>query len=641
MGGLRPMHAARHPVPTPRRRWAPRIPAAPVLLVALVAPTATPAGEGDAIPPPSATPARLVVSGRTSTALEIAVVAVGQNVPRTHAGERIGNSEGFEWYVSQHYALKSELGPDHARMVLETSELALPHLVALTGLEPPDADSTRMAIVYAKSLESMRRAIVDDLGGPWNGHGGGVTLWANLTAYNYPSGTLRYHQRDLVIHENLHMLLGVATREGMPRHTMGEESFVYAAAQHAYDPAHKRLTLAVFDQAPINHPTAEGVLALQESCLPIEELITRHWNQGGPLGATYTHFLWSDPDRWFRWCLWRDAYYAGEVVDGETNRALMERLFGPLERFDRVWRSWIEARRVSYRHVDWGWEQDGDELMAYGWPWDPAYWSQMDLRHAPGEPVAHDPLRMDYPAAPMPPSVGPVERGALEPAIGYLADLSGGGWIGLGLGVEGRSMCQVVLERDRLVVVGRDLDLGRREFPLSAELLAAGRENGQRYGVTIRIEASRLAIRVRAGEARALEALVDLEPALRRRLVEGFLAVVAKDGRPRLVPFVDDARRPPPDLLVPAPANFWRFPAEAELLGLYRAAHRLGRRAPGALLALREDLLALVDAEPALQATAPALYRERIAAVASRVRMVGDARATREALGLLVGIPAR
>lgn len=619
----------------------PRVGSALTLLVALLFPAAAPPDGGEAVPPPPSTPARIVVSGRTSSALEIAVVPVGQNVPRTHARERIGNSEGFEWYVSRHYALKSELGLEHARMVLETSELALPHLVALTGLEPPDADTTRMAIVYAKSLESMRRAIVDDLGAPWNGHGGGVTLWNNLAAYNYPSGTLRFHQRDLVIHENLHMLLGVATRGSTARHTMGEESFVYAAAQHVYDPVHRRLTVAVFDQAPINHPTADGVLALQESILPIEELITQHWNQGGRFGATYTHFLWSDPDRWFRWCLWRDAYYAGEVVDGASNRTLMERLFGPLEELDRVWRSWIAERRISFRHVDWGWEQDGDELMAYGWPWDPAYWSQMDLRHAPGEPVAHDPLRMDYPAAPMPPCVGPVERGVAEPSVGYLADLSGGGWIGLGLGVEGRHMCQVVLERDRLVVVGHGLALDRREFPLSPELLAAGRESGQRYGVTIRIEAGGLAISVRAGDAAALEAEVDLEPALRRRLVEGFLAVVAKDGRPRLVPFVDDARRPPPDLWVPAPANLWRFPAEAELLGLYRAAHRLGVRAPAALLALREDLLATVDAEPAVQATAPEIYRQRIGEVAARVRRVGDARASREALGHLVGLPVR
>ena len=64
---------------------------------------------------------------------------------------------------------------------------------------------------------------------------------------------------------------------------------------------------------------------------------------------------------------------------------------------------WVKARRATFHYVDWGWEQDGNTLMAYGWPHDPKYWSQMDIQYAPNETVRYDPLRMDYPAEPMPP----------------------------------------------------------------------------------------------------------------------------------------------------------------------------------------------------------------------------------------------
>ena len=91
-------------------------------------------------------------------------------------------------------------------MMLEVAELAYPHWVALVGAEPPDPD-TRMYFVYANDGNQMIEAMKSDVGmGTAGGFGGGITIYDNHSAYNYPSGTLLYHQRALVIHENLHML---------------------------------------------------------------------------------------------------------------------------------------------------------------------------------------------------------------------------------------------------------------------------------------------------------------------------------------------------------------------------------------------------------------------------------------------------
>jgi hypothetical protein len=224
------------------------------------------------IPAPSETPAKIIVSGRTSTAVDIKIVKVGQEIPKTYADNQIGNTDGFEWYVSEHYALKSQMDENFSRMVLEVSELALPHWEEMTGLTPPDSETTRMGIVYANSAAEIVRAIQGDLGFTWSVNGGGVTWWGAWAAYNYPSGALQYHLKDLMIHENLHMLQGVVSKSD-PDMTvnMGTEGFTYGGAQHVYDAAKKQLTVQVFDAAPINHWTDSGVSQLQQDFIPIRK----------------------------------------------------------------------------------------------------------------------------------------------------------------------------------------------------------------------------------------------------------------------------------------------------------------------------------------------------------------------------------
>ena len=601
------------------------------------------------VPPPSATPARIVVSGHTSTAVEIKTAKVGQEIPQTYAGTQIHNTPGFEFYVSQHYALKSNMGDDYSRHILEISELAYPHWVAMVGAEPPDP-ATRMYLTYAKNKKQLHDAMVSDVGmGPAGGFGGGFTCFANRSAYNYPSGTLIYHQSALIIHENLHLLNMVCNGTG------GGEGMTYSGEQSVYDPVKRQLTVSCFDKAPVNNYTCEGLNALRKEFVPMREAAKRHWYGGGGVGTVYYQFFLTDPDRFLKWQIWRDEFFAGRVNDA-SNPALMESIFGPPDQLNAEWECWVKARRATFHHVDWGWEQEGNTLMAYGYPWNPKYWSQMDIHCAPGEQVAYEPLRMDYPAEPMPEIVGPVKRGGAEPAVGYVADLSGGGWVGLGLGVSDRSMCQVVIMGDKLVVEGRDLPMPRQEFPLTEEVKAAGRRAGKRYGVTIQIMTKALAVTVRApmpgvaapskegassGAPKAMPQMtvsVPLDAALRERLVSGNMSLVAKDGRPKITPFFDDARRMGPDLTQPAPPNRWRFDGMDRLATLYKAAWRLKRNAPKSLVALQAEMLAAVDQAPDIQARAVLAYENRVLAVVQDVRTcAADPQSKALALGDLTG----
>jgi hypothetical protein len=590
-----------------------------------------------AVPAPSETPAKVIVSGLTSTAIDIPVVKVGQEIPSTYAGDKIHNTSGFAFYVSEHYALKTDRGDDYARQMLEIAELAYPHWVALVGAAPPDPDR-RMYFVCGSSSARMQEAMAGDVGAGASGFGGGITIWANRSAYNYPSGTLTYHQRALVIHENLHMLNMIVNG------TAGTEGMTYSGESHVYDPAKRQLTVQVFDKPPINNWPEAGLNAMQgPGFVPLQKAVESLYEAGGGPGAVYTQFFLTDPDRYFKWCLWRDEYYSGRV-GREPNARVMEEIFGPLDALNRDWQKWLKQRHTSFHHVDWGWEQDGNAVWAYGWPWDGRYWSQMDITYAPKESVEYDPLRMDYPAEPMPLTVGPVKRGVAEPSVGFLFDgsRSPGCWGGLGLGVDGRDMCQVTIAGNRILVIdGKGLGMTRQDIPLSEELKQSAGSNGRRYGVTVQIKSQALEVIVRAGKEGSLKeqkASAPVDKTQRERLLGLNMALIGKDGYPVITPFIDDGRKMPPDLTQPAAPNRWRFAGEPELQCLYRAAWRLKGSAPASMLKLKSDMLAAVDGKPDEQARAKLAFESRIPGIVGDIRSsVSSAQARDLALADLAG----
>ena len=124
----------------------------------------------DAVPPPSRLPAQVIVSGRTSTLKEVKTARVGDMVPRTYSSPRLRNTPGFAWYVSEHYALKTDYKPEKAEFYLRLLEMAYPHYVELFGAEPPGIHETRMAIVYASSETKWNEAMKSD-GVDWRGGG--------------------------------------------------------------------------------------------------------------------------------------------------------------------------------------------------------------------------------------------------------------------------------------------------------------------------------------------------------------------------------------------------------------------------------------------------------------------------------------
>jgi len=516
-------------------------------------------------------------------------------------------------------------------MMLTMAELAYPHWVNVAGAEPPDPEK-RMYVVCATDAQQMLEAMKSDTGlGMSGGYGGGITIWSNKSAYNYPSGTLLYHQRALMIHENLHMLQMIVFN------SPGSEGFTFSGEQHVYDAAKKQLTVKCFDKAPINNWTDSGLTELRNNFVPFTSAVDKFWNDRGGPAVIYTQFLWRDPDRWLKWCVWRDEYYAGRL-NGEPNSRLMADIFGPLENLNADWEKWIREQRNSFQYIDWGWEQDGNALVAYGYPKDPNYWSQTNLNYAPGEKMEYNPLRMDYPAEPHSPLVGAINQGTAQPSVGYVVDMSRGtGFGGMGLGLQdSRSMCQVVIAKGGVLVIdGADLGIARKEVPLISRLQEAANGTGQRYGVTMQIKPKQLAVTVRAGAPGGIVRQYTTVPITSdqyERLINKPMSIIARGGSPAITPFIDD-QRPLRDYSKPAAPNFWRFDGMEQLATLYKAAWRLKDKAPQSLLQLKEDMLAAVDQAPNVQAAAVKAYERRILDVARDMRNC-DADAQLKALAL-------
>lgn len=568
------------------------------------------------IPLPAQTPAIVTVSGHTSTAVSIKTYKIGQEIPKTYAGNKIHNAPGFEFYVSQHYALQSNMGDAYSASLLEVAELAYPHWVDLIGAEPPDPD-TRMYMVYASTADLMKRVISNDTGlGPPANYGGGITIYANRSAYNYPSGSLQYHQRALMIHENLHMLQLVVYG------TNGLEDFTYSGEQSVYDPVKKQLTVMVFDKATINNWTDVGLSRLQQERPSFADFLPQAWQAGGGPAVAFTQFMWTDPDRFLKWQIWRDEYYQGHIRANSVV-AVTESIFGSLDALNALWQAWLQARHYSFHYVDWGWEQEGNTLWSYGFPQHAAF-SQTDIRYRPSQKAEYDPYRMDYPTQPMAVLVGPVKRGTDSPVVGATIDFSrnhNNGIAGMGLGVVDSTYYAVMIQKEAtLSVFSQDiadssLALPRKDLPLPTDLVEAAGANGHLYGLTLRIGPNSLSVTIRAGAPADLKAVtfeIPINAGQRERMRNGNMAVLARSKSHGITPYIDDARKPAPDFDRPAAANFWRFEGMDRLETLYKASWRLGDRTPASLQSLQSEMLRAVTADAEIQDKAITDYEKRV-----------------------------
>lgn len=554
----------------------------------------------DPVPPPSATPVEVVVSGRTSTLRSLNVVDCDQTIPPTFAGSRPRNCAGYRWFVSQHFALQTDYPAERAKHLLTVLELAFPHYREFFGRDLPGLDHQRLPTVYGKSRDSLLACMKAwGLGGF---DAGGITVYGTNTTFNWPSGTLEYHQRQIAIHEAVHQYEMILHGQRCPGPKWHIEGIAEYLSHHVWDPAAQRLTVAVVDKPTINNYYDQALVA---AAVPGANWTARRLAtmqiEGRPAGFLLTTFFATDPDR-----AQLLRIFTSELIATDDARLtpawcwqLLQHLYGGADKLDADFAAWLAQRRSSFHYVDWGWEQDAETLMSYGYPQKGKH-SQTTLNFAPGDRPAVDSLVLDYPAlVPLSPLVGPIARGVAEPSVGATISFRHNpakGEAGLGLGVEGQWQYKVLLKASKqLLLDGYDLRAPSKEFDLPADLVAGAAAHASTFGLTVKLAAKELQATVRAEAAdgaglKEFTAALPIDEAQRRRLLGRPLAVLSKDDRQYITPFLDVPRAVEPDLNVAAPANRWRNPADRELECVARAAWRCGGRPPAALTALGATL---------------------------------------------------
>jgi hypothetical protein len=326
--------------------------------------------------------------------------------------------------------------------------------------------------------------------------------------------------------------------------------------------------------------------------------------------------------------------------------AAMEKFFGPLDQLQAEFSQWCKERRNTFHYVEWGWEEDFNTLVAYGFA-EGGRLSQTDLLLPPGEKPVDDPWRLDYAAAPMPPTVGPVARGVAEPAIGALLDFSEDphrGVAGIGLGVmspEQTSADGLHADHDTqlkiLVREGRTLEIDGSELsfkPVSEKIpddvQKAMEADKQRIGLTAIIGKTELRIVLRAkkpDEPRMAEfsTALAIDAAVRKRLLDQRVSILARDGWQRITPFFDPGPRPEPDPPHIAPIGRWRNPAERELQAVWQAWTLLETHCPKSLDRLRTAMTQAANSSSWDQNKALKMFQNDVDHVIGDIRQCGAA----------------
>lgn len=588
------------------------------------------------VPAPEHTPVQLTVSGRSSTLKSIVVADVGQSIPTTFSGDRLKNAAGFSWFVSRHYALQTDYDEAKAKLLLTLLELAYPHYVELFGREPAGLDTKRMAVIYGSKKEILKTVLNAD-GIDWDFGGGGITYESGINAsYNYPSGSLQYHQRYIMLHECTHLFQDCLFGTVMTTPNWFYEGIADALSHHVWEAGAQRLTLNVVDKPTINNWYDAAFAAYAKEPFKASDILTGK-RAGRKYGFLLVKYFDTDLDRLMRLRIWRDELIRLALHDKQTEASLklMDQLFG-LAKLDADFDAWIKSHKSSFHYVDWGWEQDGDAMMSYGWPQSGAF-SQTDLEFLPKDKPAYDPLVMDYPMQPRSPLVDPVARGVAEPTVGCLIDFRenpDSGVAGMALGVDGRKFLKVLIrQRKDLDLDGTDLGCAQRSIDLTDAFRDASSRNYQ-IGLTIRIGRDSVEVTARAvdgGNRQSVSLSLPISVEARERLLSKPMAVLSRDGKHWVTPYVDDARKPEPVWGTSTPANRWRFELESELYPLDRAAWHLGKASPPSLLALEKKLIASASDGRTAQDNAKESYAVDLKKVVADIKVCSASAADKQA----------
>lgn len=391
----------------------------------------------NSIPTPNEMKAEIRVAGRLSTLLQMDIRKLGRQIPYTYSAGKISNSPGYEWWVSKHFAIKSDLPECKVKLYLELLEMSYPHYVELFGAEPANIEHQRIAVVYGKSRVSTRNTMLDDgfLRGVHK-NAGGETMYYNRAGYSFPSSR-EQHQRYIVIHETMHAFHMALSGHSSWAPNWITEGLADAIASHVYYPKRQQLAVMVRDRAPMSY-LISGLKQFYAADEPSIAQINDNPALKRGLNFFIIHFLLSDPERaqYFAW--FRDRLMAAnphsEATLPTANKLLKE-VFPDWNKVEVAFQQYVKSQHSSFHIASGPWEQDGS-----------AYWirvqeekqqPRLDIGITPrGQLLSDMTNAVDFPGPQANPLIIPPKDSQLGVLVDYQVGQLNRGRIGLGLGLE-------------------------------------------------------------------------------------------------------------------------------------------------------------------------------------------------------------
>ena len=279
----------------------------------------------------------------------------GAEAPLTYSGDLVGPYPGFNWFVSRHYAILSDMDDDSVRDALVLMELAWPHYVRTFQWRPPASDTYRQAIVLASSRSVLEDCLLHD-----SIHAkllGGLTLEGFGCAYLYAGAP--YQTRYILLHEGTHLYQYSLSGDTRGCYGFLLEGIADFLSSHIYDPGSKILNVNVLDRAPIHNHLADGLTDWRKLGKPSFSVLLDDPSPSRGLSVLMTAFLQRDKATTAKWHLFCERVVRDMTLKDakRTTLAAFRAIYGEPKSLDTSFAKWMSSLKPTFNLVDRDFDQ--------------------------------------------------------------------------------------------------------------------------------------------------------------------------------------------------------------------------------------------------------------------------------------------
>ncbi|MCL1050578.1 hypothetical protein L2755_13205 [Shewanella abyssi] len=561
-----------------------------------------------AIPSPSAMNANVLHNARTSTVVDIDVAYVGKQIPFTFSEGKVANSEGFDWYVSKHFALKTDYPAERAKFFLELLELSYPYYVEFFGIEPANIRHQRIASTYATTVGKLRLAMFDDGFNRGVHHtAGGEAMYFNQVGYSFPTERPQ-HQRYIAIHETMHSYqMAVGNYPWTP--SWHGEGLGDSLANHVFDSEKKQLAVFGHD-VPIFDVVSQGIDVYSKEKPTLVEIHNRAKFDRG-LNVLFVQFMYNNPEYSQYMKIYHQEIIKRQTASRAESLTVLQDIVPNWDALEQNFKQWAENIVQTHEVATRGqWEMDGN--MFYKRKTSYQYGPQrLGFNMTPAQVPGFSPFQNDFPQAAASPLTLPAKRGIAQPTLAYVIDFdkaqitqgsigmvfgaqstaentkakqdSYWGWKGANTDTDPQLRVEIK-SANTLVVDGRTLGAELKEIALPLDIIESiNNQDKPQLGVSIQIQPTKVIYTLKAKDANTFIVALPITASLYGTLINNSFGLVSTDNQHGITPFIDDGRDLNPnkvDLTTSTPTNAWAFKGDSLSLRFARAIWKAGDAAP-------------------------------------------------------------